>query len=350
MADGKNIEPALKERVVELWRLLSPYAARLWGKRSFLLFSNGIVLVVMLVILLFVVKPYYDSTVAILPDYGNQAGTMLGQLSGLAGLAGIRVGDTNPVLVYENLLYSEAVWESVLLGTFATEEFPQPVNLIEYFKIAPDAGLPDSLRERQQFLDALKIFREERLRTDVDRYSNILSITIRMPERGLASDVVNSLASSLDEYVRLQRRSFATEQRKYVEARLAEVADSLQMAEDSLAAFRRQNRQISQSPDLLLQDARLFRMVTMKQTVFMELTKQYELLKIEEIKDTPVINIREEARVPVEKTGPKRTLILIGVMTVSAILTGLFVAFRPEATEMVSLIREMTVRDGSERT
>ena len=55
--------------------------------------------------------------------------------------------------------------------------------------------------------------------------------------------------------------------------------------------------------------------------------KQYELVKLEEVKDTPVLNIREVAKNPIKKTGPKRAISLILIMFFSGIFVGLYLIF-----------------------
>ena len=56
------------------------------------------------------------------------------------------------------------------------------------------------------------------------------------------------------------------------------------------------------------------RNVEILQTVFIELTKQLEIAKIDQIKDAPVLNVKEYAKNPVKKAGPKRANALIIIM------------------------------------
>ena len=88
----------------------------------------------------------------------------------------------------------------------------------------------------------------------------------------------------------------------------------MSLCEEALKIFRDNNRQITQSPELLLQQSRLMRNVEIQQTIFIELTKQLELAKLAEVKDVPVINLREQAKDPIIKTGPKRAFMLLGIL------------------------------------
>lgn len=50
----------------------------------------------------------------------------------------------------------------------------------------------------------------------------------------------------------------------------------------------------------------MLREIKVKSTVFEELKKQYELAKIEEIKNMTIVNVLDPARPPVRKYHPKR--------------------------------------------
>jgi uncharacterized protein involved in exopolysaccharide biosynthesis len=194
-----------------------------------------------------------------------------------------------------------------------------PVNLLEYFEIEldkTDATDPIYMQERDKYLQMVEMLIKESITTNLDRITNILSITVRTPERQLSSDVANSLILSLDQYVRTKRKSNAKDQRIYIEERTKQVKDSLDQTEELLKKFREQNRIIN-SPPLLLEQSRLLRTIEILQAIYIELTKQMEIVKLEEIKDSPIINIQEEAGIPIKKSGPSRMKYLIIVLFVS---------------------------------
>ncbi len=142
-------------------------------------------------------KPYYDTTVTILPDYGTNASSMLGQLSGLASLAGVNVGGSTPTQIYQELITSESVLTPVIYAKYKTEEFPDSVNLIEYDEIEPDESLPPELQKRKMFLKEYKKLVKGKITTDLDRMTQVLTITVRMPEGQLSADVANKLLNRL---------------------------------------------------------------------------------------------------------------------------------------------------------
>lgn len=317
---------------------LRPHVIELWRQRKKFVYFNVAVLVIALAVLLFLVKPYYVSEVTILPDYGSKE-TTLSQLSSLASLAGVSVGQGSPTGVYQNLLTSEAVLYPMIYAKYKTEEFKDSVNLIQYFKVKPDESLPANLRDRDMFLKEFESLAKSRITTDLDKMTNILTISVKMPEAGLSSDVVNNIVTSLDSYIRTKRKSFATDQMEYIQKRMVQVQDSLADAENKLKNFREQNRVVVQSPELMLEQSRLTRNVEILNAVFVELSKQSELAKIDQIKDTPIVNVRDYAKNPIVKAGPKRLVTLITILFLSVLFSGLYFMIRENLIKYTGYVR-----------
>ncbi|HUI30649.1 MAG TPA: hypothetical protein VLX91_10560 [Candidatus Acidoferrales bacterium] len=334
----EEVEISFEEGFKKTVKRLRPHFLALWMYRKKYLYFNVSVLVLGLFALLFFVQPYYVSSITILPDYGSKE-TTLSQLSSLASLAGVSVGQGTPTGVYQNLLTSEAVLYPVIYARYKTEKYPDSVNLIQYFKVRAHDNLPKDLQEREMFLTEFRSLVETRITTDLDRMTNILAVSVRMPEANLSSDVVNNIVNSLDSYIRTKRKSFATDQMEYIERRMTQVKDSLTDAENRLTNFREQNRLVMQSPELLLEQSRLTRNVEILDAVFLELSKQHELAKIDQIKDTPVVNITDYAKNPIVKAGPRRLSLLVTILLLSGLFSGLYFMFRENIMKYIGYIR-----------
>ena len=326
-----------EEKFTSFIHRVRPYFTRLWAKRKKLAIINSIVLILTLAYLLFLSRPFFESTITILPEYGSKS-NMLSQLSGLASLAGVKVGESAPTEIYQNLIFSESVLQKVVYSKYKTEKFSDSVDLIKYFEF-DKSDYNTALEKRKAFLNLLKTMQMNIISTDVDRMTRILNIKVTMPEAQLSSDVANNIVESLDLYIRTQRKSYATEQSFYIAKRAAQIKDSLNIAENALKNFREQNRMISQSPNLLLEQGRLMRNVEILQTVFIELTKQLEIAKIDEIKDAPVVNVKEYSKNPVIKAGPKRATSLITIMFFSILLSSIYFLFKDDFLKYYKLIK-----------
>lgn len=326
-----------EEKIKSIIEKVKPFLKRLWSNRKKVLVINTAVLVLTILYLLFLTKPYYQSSVTILPEYGSKS-NMLSQLSGLASLAGVKVGDSAPTELYQNIITSETVINEVVYAKYKTSEFPDSVNLIKYFDIDAKDDDP-AIKKRKEFFALYESLVKERITTSVDRMTKILNVTVTMPEAQLSADVANNLVKSLDLYIRTQRKSYATEQSFYIEKRTEQVKDSLSIEENKLKVFREQNRITSQSPNLLLEQGRLLRNIEILQTVYIELTKQLEIAKIDQIKDAPVLNVKEFAGRPVKKAGPKRASSLIMIMFFSLIISGLYFMFNQDIKKYYKILK-----------
>ncbi|MGB8318750.1 MAG: hypothetical protein WCE54_11535 [Ignavibacteriaceae bacterium] len=298
---------------------------------------NFSIAVLTLIILFFAVSLYYESTVTILPDYGNK-NTSLGQISDLAAMAGVKVGEGAPTEIYQVLVTSESVLDPVIYKKYSTKEYKDSVNLIQYFDITPDNSLSPELQKRKMFIKAFDRLSKGHLATDLDRITKVLNIKVTMPESELSALVANNIVESLDHYIRTKRKSYASEQRFYIEKRLMQVKDSLTAAENKLKNFREENRLVA-SPALFLEQGRLLRNVDIQQAVFIELNKQLEIAKIDEIKETPVLNVKELAKDPIIKAGPKRGIIFIIIMFTSILLSSLYFMFRDELKKYYWIVK-----------
>ena len=264
---------------------------------------------------------------------------MLSQLSGLAALAGVKVGEVAATEIYQNLLHSESVLRPVIYDRYLTKEYPDSVNLIQYFKVKTEDPNPE-IQKRKRFLEINELLTKALISTDIDRMTKIMTVKVTMPEAQLSADVVNNLVESLDQYIRTKRKSYATEQRYYLEKRVEQIKDSLSICETKLRDFREENRMIVQSPNLLLQQGRLMRNIEIQQNVYIELTKQLELAKIDEIKDAPILNIKEIAQNPIIKAGPKRMNMLILILFFSVIASCSYFLFEDIIKKTYKYIRK----------
>jgi len=68
---------------------------------------------------------------------------------------------------------------------------------------------------------------------------------------------------------------------------------------------------LRQLPVLTLQYAELYRRVRIDETVFELLTKEYELAKVQEAKETPSVKVLDAPRLPEKPSWPPRTILTL---------------------------------------
>ena len=115
MPDQTNIPKKPKLSAEEEFRktvtAARPYFKKLKENKWKFIWINLSIAVLTIIILFFFVSLYYESTVTILPEYGNK-NTNLAQIGDLAALAGVKVGEGTPTEIYQVLVTSESCYEA----------------------------------------------------------------------------------------------------------------------------------------------------------------------------------------------------------------------------------------------
>lgn len=104
-------------------------------------------------------------------------------------------------------------------------------------------------------------------------------------------------------------------------------------------------------PSLGVEYVRKLRELKIQEAIFEQLTKQFEVAKISEAKDSSTLQVLDEAVAPLSKSKPKRALIVM-LSTVTAFFVSVFIVFiqeylskmSPEDTEIVRNIRNSFFR------
>jgi uncharacterized protein involved in exopolysaccharide biosynthesis len=299
-APEPNAPQQLLTLVPEIW------AGRRWIA-LFVLFSTILAIVYSLM-----QSNQFTAETTILPELERSKLLGLAGMSDLASAAGVSVGETPIARLYPLMVRSDRILREVIHKKYATPSGPDSVNLIQYWHF-------DGHPEEEAYELTLKTLRD---RMDLTFDSRLLTLVLRvvMEEARLAADVANQVTAQLDIYTRTKRRTSVTAQREFIEKRLGETQGSLTASEDRLRSFREKNRRIIDSPMLLLEQARLEREFQINSTIFVELKKQVEIAKIEEIKNIPIINVLDLARVPISRSAPKRTATVVWIFSFSLVI------------------------------
>jgi uncharacterized protein involved in exopolysaccharide biosynthesis len=291
--------------------------AVVWKSRKLIVSVVGVV-TVLAVIYSLILPEYFKSTATILPETEKSKLAGLGNLSELASLAGVSTGEVSLTRLYPTIIKSESVLRNVIYAKYQTKKFKDSVNLIQFWEIKGKTPA-------EAYEAALKALGNE-LDVSLDMKTGVVSLSIETREPQLSADILNNTTSELDRFIRTKRTTNASEERKWIEGRLVEVKGDLEKSERVLKEFRENNRRVIDSPQLLMEQERLIREVQINSTLYIELKKQYELAKIEEIKNIPIINVMDPARPAARKARPKRSAIVLTVFTLSFLGSLLFVA------------------------
>jgi uncharacterized protein involved in exopolysaccharide biosynthesis len=83
----------------------------------------------------------------------------------------------------------------------------------------------------------------------------------------------------------------------------------------------------SEIPDLSIKLIRLQREVEIQSALYLFLSEKYEASKIQEARDTPTIQILDDANLPIKRYQPKRALMVIGYSLIAFVLSFIYIIF-----------------------
>ena len=133
----------------------------------------------------------------------------------------------------------------------------------------------------------------------------LLTLSVKASGAQSAADLANAALSEIVKYNVNNRNSKAASNKLFVEEQLIAAQVLLAESEKALADFSTRNRKIA-TPDLQTDKERLVRSVKTQEEVFITLTKQLELAKIQEHEDQETIEVIEVATPPLMRTSPNR--------------------------------------------
>jgi len=258
----------------------------------------------------------YESRVLLLLESSGDNGVLsllqgadFPAISSMAALSGKQPGQA-----YAEILQSRSLLTRLL-------QLPRPSKASEtYFgSFAPQAGTPEKRMEK-----AVKRLRSS-IEADFNPRSETLSIKVTNDDRVLASEVANQLSLELSDFNSKTRRTRASDASIFVRARLEEASGDLDRAEGALASFRSANARIGNAPLLLLQEKRLERRVLLAEQIHTLLTREYEMARIQEKKETPVFTVVDEA-IPSVRPAGLHPVIAAGVAAIVTGVAALFIA------------------------
>jgi uncharacterized protein involved in exopolysaccharide biosynthesis len=174
-------------------------------------------------------------------------------------------------------------------------------------------------RERQ--LQALA----RRVTVNVNARTGVISATARMRTPELAEGLLRSQLRAVSRAISERRESQARNERRFAEERLAQLEQRRRAVVDSLTAFYEGNRQYESSPSLRFRERALQERLTLWQELVQGVARQAETSRLEEVRDTPVLNLVDSPYASPKKVGPKRSYWLL-----AGLLIGFLLALRPD--------------------
>lgn len=346
--------------------------------RRIIIFNVGVITLLAIIISLVLPKKY-TATTSLLPPMSSQEGLGLqipGVLAGMAGVAGVMGMGATPSDLFAAVLKSKTVMKGVIEDHNLMEVYKQKTMTETYEKlekntdievspeaiitIATTAKTPElardmavsyvknldkinksmvmSIGKRNRMFLGKRIAEvkkdlkstEESLRSFQERHKTLSIEDELIPVLKSVGDIKAQIVARRVELGILQQ--YATEENPEiirVKSELKELNAQLTNMEqegDSKHFGIGFSVPFKKVPEVGLELARLTREVMIQNGVYKLLTEQYERAKIQEVKDTPTVDVLEEATIPELRSFPIRRKIVI-VAFIMSLFVGVVLAF-----------------------
>lgn len=148
------------------------------------------------------------------------------------------------------------------------------------------------------------------LSVEVDDQEGLVSIGVEFSDRKIAAQLAQAATDLLQTKIIAFKSQSARNNLQFVQGQFDAKRQEFEQIQDSIAMFKDQNLNITSS---LYQNqlTRLESRFTLTSTVFQELAGQVEQAKIQVNKDTPIFMIIEPVSVPLKRSKPQRTMMVI---------------------------------------
>lgn len=319
----------------------------LWDNRKLILKITGAFIALGLIIAITSPKQY-KVEVRMLPESKSSTGGASALLSQLGGLGGFSMplaqgADAIGPMLYPDVLKSTPFYLE-LLGhkvTYKTNDETLDITVFEYLNnytksslmgvvkkytiglpwtilgwIRVDKELEESITSspsqitqisKKQF-NAIRNL-QDKISANIDQKNGVISISTEFGDPFITAQIANFSVGYLTTYITEYRVEKAKTDLQFIQDRYVEKEKGYLKAQENLAQFRDANRNV-QSAAARTEEERLNNTYTLAFNVYNGLAQQLEQAKIKVQEETPVIKILEPVKVPVERSKPKRSLIL----------------------------------------
>lgn len=338
--------PSNTEDEIDIRDLILP----IWRSRKQIL-TTAIIFAIFGGIIGFLTSATYTASSTFLPQTAQAGGALSGSLGGLASLAGINLstgagsGGEIPPSMYATVLGSEPFKKRILdakiivngdsisyrvyltnqpktaLGTISEYTIGLPGKLIGAMssKEANNAGITnEGLQPLSDEEYNLQNAVAGKVSISNDKKEGVVSLTVVEGDPLVAAQVAQVTEQILQNWIIEYKIKNAKAQYEFIEKQFSEKQKEFYSIQEQLANYTDRNQNVLAASYLTRLD-RLQAEFDLVNTVYSELAKQKEQAAIQLSKDTPTFSVLDPVKVPKVKTGPKKSLYILGAFFIGLI-------------------------------
>ncbi len=338
--------PSNSEDEIDLKDLILP----IWRSRKQIL-TTAIIFAIIGGIIGFLTPATYTASSTFLPQTAQAGGGLSGSLGGLASLAGINLsagaggGGEIPPSMYATVLGSQPFrkrildakivvgGDSVSYRDYLTNQPKTVMGTISEYTIGLPGKVIGAMSSKEESSAALAseglqpLSDEEyglqnaiagKVSISNDKKEGIVSLTVVERDPLVAAQVAQITEQILQDWIIEYKIKNAKAQYDFIKSQFEEKQKDFFSIQEQLANYTDRNQNVLAASYLTRLD-RLQAEFDLVNTVYTELAKQKEQAAIQLSKDTPTFSILDPVKVPKEKTGPKKSVYVLGAFFIGLI-------------------------------
>lgn len=348
----ENIQPntptsCLAEDEIDLIELVQKF----WKERKFILKVCGIGIVIGLVIA-FSIPKEYKTEVKLAPE--NTSATKVGQLGGLAAMAGINLnnaansGDALLPELYPDIVQSTPFLLELINIPVETKDGRLKMKFFDYIQYhqydawwnyivsAPFQALKwiislfkeDDIqssgelnsfkltKEQEKFISSLR----KKITVNVDKKTGVISASVWMQDPLVSATVMDVVLSKLQSYITDYRTRKAKHDLAFSEKLFIEAQGNYYKAQKAYAQYVDENHNVI-SASFRTEEERLRNEMNLAYGVYNQMAQQLEMNKVKVQEQTPVYTVIEPARVAIKAAKPNKAMLLMGIVFLSIFIS-----------------------------
>lgn len=289
--ENKNSE--FTERNVDFYYLIGI----LWRYKK-LIFGTTFIVGVLSIIYVLVATPYYQSSASIYP-INKEDGGILKQLSQTLGIS----NKTKGYYIFD-VLKSRRISTEIIYSKYLPLEEKDSVNLIQFWNLDGSDVSENRKLEKALILLGSKVSLHE------DKETSLITISAVTKDKKISKMIVDNYCSATINYLNNAQQTSTSKSVEFTQNRLEVVNKNLIEAQNDIVKFQEENTSIV-SPELSMELKKKVENMELLKSVAVLLGKELELLKIEEVKENPIINILDIAEIVDKPVRPQKRVIVI---------------------------------------
>jgi uncharacterized protein involved in exopolysaccharide biosynthesis len=258
--------------------------------------------------------PTWTSTAKFLPSKASAVSRRMTAIAG-SSTTGLPEDDAGSADYYVTLVQGPG-----FLGRVAEQTFEhaadEPCSLVDHYEIP--AGDPAIRAQRAAaILQGQVSISASRAVQGAPRIITVQAVAQR-PD--LAAEIVQEILDQIDEHNASARDNRARRNREFVEKQTKKAKTEVEDASEALAKFEATNLR-AEAPRIRAERERLSRTARVMDEVYVTLSKQLELARVEEQESRPSIEVIQRPEPPLVRTSPRRTQ-AVAIWTAIGLIVG----------------------------